>query len=564
MVTVHSPANGIYFMDGVFDICYNKKQRQMMIGEQSINSTVYRGVTTMIRKKFAALVMILLLTAAVFFGGVRCPKAEGITSMDQLNQPGIVIGVATDTTEYEIVEKEFPKAEISYFKDLMSAFTSVAQGKIDAFVCNRQNMELAIKNGMEGVRILDGTLGDGNVGAVAISPLTEIPNLKDRVNEFLGQIKDDGTIDDIRERWLIKHDMVMPDIPEAADPKLHLTVGTTGVSEPFTCYVNGELAGYDIELAKRFAAWLGASLEFRIYDYEGIVAAAQGGDVDCIFANLYVTPEREQAISFSDPTYVTDVGVMVQDTGSGEKDGSGSSGGFLDSLKESFEKTFIRENRWQLFLEGIVTTLLITVISMLLGTLLGFAVFMICRRGHRVANAVTRFCIWLIEGMPVVVLLMILYYVVFSELKMSGVVVSVIAFTLVFGAAVVNILRAGVAAVGTGQSEAAFSLGYTDRKAFFKIILPQALPHAMPAYKGQIKALIKATAVVGYVAVQDLTKMGDIVRSRTYEAFFPLIAVAVFYFLLAALLIWIVNRIEIRTIPGRRSGKDDRKEEENR
>ena len=286
--------------------------------------------------------------------------------------------------------------------------------------------------------------------------------------------------------------------------------------------------------------------------------------MDCIFANLYITPEREQAISFSDPTYVTDVGVMVQDTGSGKKDGSGSSGGFLDSLKESFEKTFIRENRWQLFLEGIVTTLLITVISMLLGTLLGFAVFMICRRGHRVANAVTRFCIWLIEGMPVVVLLMILYYVVFSELKMSGVVVSVIAFTLVFGAAVVNILRAGVAAVGTGQSEAAFSLGYTDRKAFFKIILPQALPHAMPAYKGQTKALIKATAVVGYVAVQDLTKMGDIVRSRTYEAFFPLIAVAVFYFLLAALLIWIVNRIEIRTIPGRRPGKDDRKEEEKR
>ena len=756
------------------------------------------------RRMITVLVVILLLVSSVVVFGSDDKKDGGITSLDQLNQPGIQIGVATDTTEYEIVEKEFPKAEIVYFKDLMLAFTSVADGKVDAFVCNKLNMQLAMENGLKGVRLMDESIGEGNVGAVAISPLTQIPDLKDRLNKFLREITDDGTLADIRERWLLKHEMVMPDIPEAADPKLHLIVGTTGVSEPFTCYVNGKLAGYDIELAKRFAAWLGASLEFKIYDYEGIVAAAQGGDVDCIFANLYVTPERKEVLEFSDPTYVVDVGVMVQDKGSGNqenedkptfrslkdfndkrigvctgtiqgaavekqfpdatisyynthadllaalrndkidafsdadiivrysmiensdltylneyltesvksgaifgknekgdqlrgrfneflkklkddgtmkkldeiwygaddslkkvkdpkslsaengtlrlatdsgnppvsyrqdkqvigldidiatrfceeygygleivdmsfpvivnavetgkcdfgigaigitkeraesvnfsdimyesnsvmaflKNDSGRSFGFLESLKESFEKTFIRENRWQLFLEGIVTTLLLTVVSILLGTLLGFVVFMLCRRGNRVANAITRFCIWLIEGMPVVVLLMIFYYIVFSESRISGVAVSVIVFMLVFAAAVVNILRAGVAAVGTGQAEAAYSLGYTDRKAFFKIILPQALPHAMPAYKGQIKALIKATAVVGYVAVQDLTKMGDIVRSRTYEAFFPLIAVAVFYFILAALLIWIVDMIEIRTIPGRRAGRGARKKGE--
>jgi polar amino acid transport system substrate-binding protein len=91
-------------------------------------------------------------------------------------------------------------------------------------------------------------------------------------------------------------------------------------------------------------------------------------------------------------------------------------------------------------------------------------------------------------------------------------------------------------------------------------MLPQVLRHAMPAYKVSIKSLIKATAVVGYVAVQDLTKMGDIVRSRTYEAFFPLIAVAVIYFILAALLIWIVNKIEVRVIPGRTSSGNDQEE----
>ena len=114
-------------------------------------------------------------------------------------------------------------------------------------------------------------------------------------------------------------------------------------------------------------------------------------------------------------------------------------------------------------------------------------------------------------------------------------------------------IKSGVAAVDIGQVEAAYSLGYSDRKTFFRIVLPQALPHFMPAYKGEIVALIKATAVVGYIAVQDLTKVGDIVRSRTYEAFFPLIAVAIIYFILAAILTFVVNRIRLRMDPRSRS-----------
>ncbi len=500
---------------------------------------------------------VLLLVLATGLLASCGGKDEAITSYDQLNQPGVKIGVGSDTPEYAIVEREYPQAEVVFTSDPMAAFTSVAQGKVDAFVGNKLNMELAIYNGLQGVRLLDGSIGEGNTAAAAISPSTEIPDLKGKINEFLRQIKEDGTLDDMRARWMKKRDMVMPDIPEAKDPKLHLVVGTTGLSEPFSCYVNGELSGYDVELAKRLASWMGASLEFKMYDYAGIIPAAQGGNVDCIFANLYVTPERKQAVEFSDPTYVVDVGVMVRDSNSA---GDGGIMGFFNSVKESFEKTFIREDRWQLFAEGIATTLLITILSILFGTLIGFAVFMACRNGNRFANAVTRFCIWLIEGMPVVVLLMILYYVVFSEAKISGVAVSVIAFTLIFAASMFNMLKAGVAAVGTGQMEAARSLGYTDKKAFFNIILPQALRHVMPSYKGSIKSLVKATAVVGYVAVQDLTKMGDIVRSRTYEAFFPLIAVAVIYFALAAFLIWIVGKIEVRAIPGRKPSGDDQEE----
>ena len=152
------------------------------------------------------------------------------------------------------------------------------------------------------------------------------------------------------------------------------------------------------------------------------------------------------------------------------------------------------------------------------------------------------------------------FYIIFGNVKISGTAVAVIGFTLVFGANVFSMIKSGVGAVGNGQLEAAYSLGYTNRRAFFRIILPQAVPHFMPAYKGAVTEIIKATAIVGYVAVQDLTKMGDIVRSRTFDAFFPLIAVAVIYFIIAAVLTFFVNRAELRLDPRLRKRKQIRKE----
>ena len=158
--------------------------------------------------------------------------------------------------------------------------------------------------------------------------------------------------------------------------------------------------------------------------------------------------------------------------------------------------------------------------------------------------------------MPGVVLLMILYYIVFGSFSIGGIAVSVVAFTLTFGTSVFGLLKMGVGAVDAGQREAAFALGYSDRKTFFKIILPQALPHIADSFKGEVVNLIKATSIVGYIAVQDLTKMGDIVRSRTYEAFFPLIAITIIYFALEGLLGYLVSRIQISIDPKRRSDED--------
>ena len=116
-------------------------------------------------------------------------------------------------------------------------------------------------------------------------------------------------------------------------------------------------------------------------------------------------------------------------------------------------------------------------------------------------------------------------------------------------------LKTGVGAIGAGQMQAAAALGYTERMAFFRVVLPQTVPHILPTYLGQVTALIKATSIVGYIAVQDLTKMGDVIRSRTYEAFFPLISVAVIYFVLAGILNALVGRFgRLLDVRRRRNG----------
>jgi len=227
------------------------------------------------------------------------------------------------------------------------------------------------------------------------------------------------------------------------------------------------------------------------------------------------------------------------------KSDESSSGDFVSA----FRRTMIDDNRWQLFLKGVGNTLLITVSSILLGSILGFLIYLLCRRRGKLINGITRVCIWIIDGLPVVVFLMILYYVVFESLNLSNLLVSVIAFTLIFASAVFGMLQNAVSAIDRGQYEVSYALGYSEKQTLYKMILPQALRLFWLPCRGAVKTQIKATAIVGYIAATDLTKAGDMIRSSTYEAFFPLIITALLYFLLGAVLAKLVDLIRIQTAP---------------
>ena len=495
----------------------------------------------------AALLCAALLCAGLDACAARADAPEGIMSRDQLNDPSIKIGVSTGSISESTVKEELPNAQLVYYDDKFLGYADVANGKIDAFVYDYLQMEKSIAAGQTGVRLLEDTMQRTVVIAAGISQVSKIPDLPARLNQFIAEIRADGTLDDMYDRWVRKGDETMPEIPAPQSPQYHLIVGTTGTVPPYSFYKGTELAGYDIELAHRFAAWLGADLEFSIFDFGAIAAAAQSGKVDCIMSDLQVSEERAKNFIFSDMLFEEKQGILVR---SNEALPQLS---LRERIETGFYKTFIQEDNWRMFVNGVLTTLLITALSILFGTALGFVLTLLCRNGNPIANGITRACAGVVQGMPMVVLLMVLYYIVLVSTPLSATAVAICGFTLTFGAAVFSILKMGIGTVDRGQYEAAYALGHNGLQTFFGVVLPQAIPHVLPAYQSEIVGLLKATAIVGYITVTDLTKMSDIVRSRTYEAFFPLIAITLIYFALEGLFILLVKRLRLQANPRRRS-----------
>ena len=261
-----------------------------------------------------AFAVIIVSTVAMPVTSYAEDEGENYSSeMEFLSEKGIKIGVDAGTVYEALVREAFPEAEVVYCGKL-EGYTAVAQGKLDAYVYDRRQMLLAVENGASGVRVLDETLGEATSIALGISSVSDIPELTSNVNDFIAEVKADGTLDDMFDRWVIKGNFNMPEIDKPSSPAYHMTVGTTGDVEPYNFYQGDKLTGYDIELMYRFGAWLNADVQFQTYDWNSIIASLQTGKADVVASNLQITPERAEEIIYSDILFEEENGIMVRDT----------------------------------------------------------------------------------------------------------------------------------------------------------------------------------------------------------------------------------------------------------
>ena len=220
-------------------------------------------------------------------------------------------------------------------------------------------------------------------------------------------------------------------------------------------------------------------------------------------------------------------------------------------MREAIYNNFIKDERWRYLTDGLQVTLEVTFFSVLIGIVIGFLVAVVRstydKTGKlKLLNAICKVYLTVIRGTPVLVQLMIIYFVVFGSVNISKVIVPVISFGINSGAYVAEIFRSGIMSIDQGQFEAGRSLGFNYVQTMWYIIMPQALKNVLPALGNEFISLLKETSVGSYIALQDLTKGGDIIRSRTYDAFTPLIAVALIYLALVMLFSWLIQLLERR------------------
>ncbi len=231
---------------------------------------------------------------------------------------------------------------------------------------------------------------------------------------------------------------------------------------------------------------------------------------------------------------------------------------FINELGNDFYQNFVAEDRWQYLVNGLGNTLLITLLSVIIGIILGFLVAIV-RSTHdktgklNILNFICKVYLTVIRGTPVVVQLLIIYFVIFASVDIDKIFVAVLAFGLNSGAYVAEIVRSGIMSIDNGQFEAGSSLGLSYTQTMINIILPQAFKNVLPALANEFIVLLKETSVSGYIAIADLTKGGDTIRSQTYEPFLPLIAVALIYLVMVVFLTRMVTLLE------RRLAKNDKR-----
>ena len=222
-----------------------------------------------------------------------------------------------------------------------------------------------------------------------------------------------------------------------------------------------------------------------------------------------------------------------------------------EKLQHDFYQNFIVDDRWRYIADGLKNTLTITFFAVLIGIVLGFLVAIIrstYENTHKLKllNAICTVYLTIIRGTPVVVQLMIMYFVIFASNDPGLVPTAIMAFGINSGAYVAEIFRSGIGSIERGQFEAGRSLGFNYAQTMLFIIMPQAFKNVVPTLANEFIVLLKETSVAGYIGLQDLTKGGDIIKSRTYSAFMPLIAVAIIYLVMVMVFSYLVKLLERR------------------
>lgn len=515
------------------------------------------------RQRFCALLAFLLITGTVitaipgsdapFLAAADVYASENtdtadsqdgktVESVDDL--AGSKIGVQLGTTG-DIFASDYEDdgvTEVVRYNKGADAVAALKTGKIDCVLIDEQPAKAYVEKNPD-LKILDEEFA---IEDYAICVAKGNDELTDKLNAAIDELEEDGTLNSIIAYYIEGEGEPYASTADSY-PNGELVMATNAEFPPYESFENGEIVGIDVDIAQAIADKLGMELTISNMEFDSIIIAVQSGKADMGMAGMTVTEDRLENINFTDSYTTTKQVIIVKDPDAA----SSGSEGFAAKIKS----TFIDGDRWQYIPKGLLNTIIITIFAGIIGIILGFIMAFINVAyeksdargfGIKLLHIIVKVYLTVFRGIPMMVQLLIMYYVIFASVHMNAVIVAVISFGLNSGAYVAEAVRAGIISIPNGQFEAGRSLGFTYGQTMRYIINPQAIKNALPAMSNEFIALLKESSIVGYIGLMDLTKAGDIIRSGTYSAFLPLVTVGIVYLIIVMIMTAGVSRMERR------------------
>ncbi|MCL2010471.1 MAG: ABC transporter substrate-binding protein/permease [Synergistaceae bacterium] len=456
---------------------------------------------------------------------------------------GVAKGYGADLTVTEM--GIFRVSRYLYDVDLPVALKA---GNIEAFATERSSAELMAAE-IPGLVILPEPIGHEKYVAVSSK---RNKALGEAVDAAIGEIIGSPAYAEMIERWLggNAQSAVMPDIPAGRGERL--VVGVSSDYMPFEYFgEGGERLGFDVELILRIGALLDREIVFFETAHSSLFPALDSGYADVCISVIDDKPVLREKYFVSRPYYDNVVMLVVQ----AER---GKAIGFMDGIARSINNHLIVEKRFMYIIEGLCNTLIITGAAAFCGTLLGALLCAAIRGKRRFLRGAALLYVRILQGTPIIVLLLFTTYVMFAGSGLDTVLTGTVAFSLYFSVKVSEVFRAGLDAIENGQIEAARALGLSGLQTYRLVLIPQAAIMTLPLYSADLVEMLKLTSVVGYVGIMDLTYSLEIIRSRTYEAVFPLALETLLYIFLTSSVTRIFRVVSARIDPAQKMQKERR------
>ena len=475
------------------------------------------------------------------------PKLDTVSAFDNKR---VTVAVVDGYIFEERARAILPKAKIEVFETREDAYQALLGGRVDGVVDDEALIRARLRS-QDKLVLVDGYLEPSDYSF--IFPIDEKgKKICDEYSEYIDKLEASGELAALDEKWFgdDTDNKVSESYLELPDTNGSLTIAYEDKTIPFTYKSRNQLVGYDVDIAIGFCKEYGYKPNFVETTFTDMLTGVSKGDYDAGCGSITVSEERSKSMLFGSPDYKG--GISICTLKKVDKGGKG----FLYGIKDNFHDAFVEGNRFKIFFGGILATILLVLGGILVGTPSGFIMFILSRKATFLMRGLTKLFAWIIHGVPAIMMIMSLYYSYYMNLFYGGFIAASICFVFVFGEEVYRILNHWSLKIDDGQFERKYRVEAITAGEFFRGLFSKNSDELLYEYREAVVRLIKMTSVVGYVSVQDMTKVVDTIRLESYELALPLFLTTIVYFVIIAIFSKLVS-----VLIGRRLAKISLSEE---